>query len=125
MPHEKILPETNSSMVKPENDLVLAKLAPLRSHLQELVRAGKSRITLDLARVEVVDSSGIGLVVATHNSVRKTGGAVEVVNASRDILRLFQSLRIHQHLPVSGRQADAQDRDDGPDVAAAHESAAH
>jgi anti-anti-sigma regulatory factor len=50
----------------------------------------------------IQDSTGIGLLIAAHNSLRKVGGKLPVIHASPDILELFQTMRIHQHFSVSG-----------------------
>jgi anti-anti-sigma factor len=91
-----------TAVIHPEGDLVLAAMPPLRSRLREMVGAGILHLTLDLRGVQTVDSSGIALVVATHNSLKKAGGDLTVINASKDVLDLFHAMRIHQHLRVSG-----------------------
>jgi anti-anti-sigma factor len=53
----------------------------------------------------VVDSSGIGLLIATHNSLKTKGGSLRVANASPDILNLFKAMRLDRHFTVEGRQA--------------------
>jgi anti-anti-sigma regulatory factor len=49
-----------------------------------------------------MDSRGIGLLISAHNSLRKVGGTLAVVHASKDILELLHTMRIHQHFSVSG-----------------------
>jgi anti-sigma B factor antagonist len=103
MKEEIVLQARDSATVRPEGDLVMSQLPALRSRLLELVGAGTSHLTLDLSAVSAVDSSGIGLVVSTHNSLKKAGGNLAVTGASKDVLALFQAMRIHQHMAVSGR----------------------
>jgi anti-anti-sigma factor len=50
----------------------------------------------------MVDSSGIGLLISAHNSLKKVGGQLAVIHASADVLELFQTMRMHQHFSVSG-----------------------
>jgi anti-anti-sigma factor len=88
--------------VQPEGDLVAAKLPALRSKLREMVEAGIIRLTVDLAATKTVDSAGIGLLIAAHNSVKKAGGELNVIHASNDILELFRTMRIHQRMSISG-----------------------
>ena len=102
--NEEILAQSaKPATVQPKGDLVLSQLPVLRSHLREIVAAGTSQLTLDLSAVTAVDSAGIGLVVSTHNSLKKVGGNLTVIHASKDVLALFHSMRIHQHMTVSGR----------------------
>ena len=94
--------EPAATVLQPEGDLVAAKLPALRSKLQELLGAGTVHLTLDLAGTQMVDSAGIGLLISAQNSLKKAGGGLTVIHASKDILDLFRTMRIHQHMSVSG-----------------------
>ena len=48
----------------------------------------------------------IGLLVAAHNSLSKTGKALEVINVSDDLFGLFRTLRLDQHFIISGDGAE-------------------
>jgi anti-anti-sigma factor len=95
-------PKVTDAMLRPEGDLVAARLPALRAKLQEMVGAGVVHLTLDLAGTQMVDSAGIGLLISAHNSLKKAGGALTVIHVSKDILDLFRTMRIHQHFSVSG-----------------------
>jgi anti-anti-sigma factor len=91
-----------ASVVQPAGDLVAARLPALRSTLREMVGSGTLHLTVDLTDVQAVDSAGIGLLISAHNSLKKAGGDLAVIHASKDILELFRTMRIHQHFSVSG-----------------------
>jgi anti-anti-sigma regulatory factor len=67
-----------------------------------MLAGGTVHLTLDLAGTRMVDSTGIGLLISAHNSLKKAGGDLTVIHASKDILDLFWTMRIHQHFSVSG-----------------------
>jgi len=102
MNEEAVIPENSKAVIQPEGDLVSISLPPLRSKMREMVGAGVRHLTVDLAKVQMVDSAGLGLLMSAHNSLRKTGGQLAVIHASEDILHLFQTMRFHQHFSVSG-----------------------
>jgi anti-anti-sigma factor len=79
MNEEAVIPENSKAVIQLEGDLVSISLPPLRSKMREMVGAGVRHLTVDLAKVQMVDSAGLGLLMSAHNSLRKTGGA-----ASRD-----------------------------------------
>jgi anti-anti-sigma factor len=93
--------DVTTAVVQPEGDLVAARLPALRSKLQAMLAAGTVHLTLDLAGARMVDSAGIGLLISAHNSLKKVGGGLTVIHASKDILDLFRTMRIHQHFSVS------------------------
>ena len=88
-------------VVQPAGDLVAALVPELRSALREAIADGVREMIVDFSNVRMVDSTGLGLLISAHNSMRKAGGRVAVTHASREIVELFKSMRIHQHLSVS------------------------
>ena len=52
----------------------------LRNALEEVSRDSDSKILLDLKGVKKIDSSGIGELIAVHNSVTEAGGSIKLIN---------------------------------------------
>jgi anti-anti-sigma factor len=94
--------ERKQAVVHPAGDVVAATIGELRQEMQGLISAGVQEMTVDLTDVRMIDSRGIGLLISAHNSLRKLGGTLAVVHASKDILDLLHTMRIHQHFSVSG-----------------------
>jgi anti-sigma B factor antagonist len=89
--------------VQPSGDTIVAATLPeLRLTMRDIVGEGVRDLVIDLSGIRMVDSSGIGLLIATYNSMRKLGGRLAVVNASNELLELFRSMRMHQHFSVTG-----------------------
>jgi anti-anti-sigma factor len=98
---DKVSNEVDIATIDPEGDLVAAKLPVLRSRLRAMVNLGILHLTMDLSGTKMVDSAGIGLLIAAHDSLKKAGGELTVIHASKDILELFRTMRINQHFSVS------------------------
>jgi len=98
-----ILREENKAIVRPAGDTIVAATIPeLRLKMRGILDEGVRELVIDLAGVRMVDSSGLGLLISAHNSLRKAGGRFAVIHASEDLLELFRSMRMHQHFSVSG-----------------------
>ena len=94
--------EHKQAVVHPAGDVVAATIDNLRQEMQGMLGAGVREMSMDLSDVRMMDSRGIGLLISAHNSLRKVGGTLAVVHASKDILDLLHTMRIHQHFSVSG-----------------------
>ncbi len=70
--------------------------------MREAIAGGVHQLTIDLRNVEMIDSVGLGLLIAAHNSLMRVGGELSAVNASQELVNLFVSMRIHQHFSISG-----------------------
>lgn len=95
--------EGEKAIVLPHGDIVATVVPDYRPTLRDLVRSGLREMVIDLSETVMIDSTGLGLLLAAFNSLRAIDGKLSVVNASEDIVELFRSLRMHQHFPVAGR----------------------
>jgi len=102
VPEVTITREGDKALLRPDKDVVAASVLGLRSAIREIIGTGVRELTVDLASVQMIDSCGLGALVAAHNSLKRLGGHLVVVHASQDILALFKVIRIHQHFSVSG-----------------------
>lgn len=94
--------ESTAVVFRPNSDVVASTVAELRGQLKDRILPNTREVTIDLSDVRMVDSSGLGMLIATHNSLRKTGGELVLDGCSADLLELFRAMRIHQHMKVKG-----------------------
>ena len=90
--------EGTSVTIIPGQDIVSSMVPDLKNELNSVVEEGAQELRLDLSGTAMMDSIGIGVVIATHNSMKKKGGRLVVCNASENILKLFKSMRLDRHL---------------------------
>ena len=88
---------------QPSGDIVAATVPELRSSLRDLLASGVRQLVIDLTNVKMVDSAGLGLLIATHNSLKKVGGQLSVIEASPDVMELLTTMRMHHHFSISGQ----------------------
>ncbi len=95
-----IIKEGDNFIVKPDHDIVASMANEFRSDLHDLVQEKPKMVIIDLKGVGMVDSVGIGVLIATHNSMVKAGGEIKVINASSEIYTLFHTMRLNRHFTV-------------------------
>lgn len=66
----------------------------LNSQLHELMAAGKKQIVLDLAGVEFMNSSGLGMLIGGASKLKNAGGQLKLANASEKILALIKITKL-------------------------------
>lgn len=86
-------------------DLTAASVPALQTDLKQQLESSVSEMVFDLTGASMLDSSGIGLLIAAANSLARKAGKVRVVNASADVFQLLQSMRLTSRLNVSARSA--------------------
>jgi anti-anti-sigma factor len=93
--------KTAKKTIKLGEDIVAAKVEKLKEQLVTILNEGAKEIILDIKGIEVIDSFGLGLIIATHNSLKEFGGTLKIKNASEKIFILFQTLRLDKQLEVT------------------------
>ncbi len=61
----------------------------LRDGLAAISASGQNNVILNLADVEYIDSTGLGSLVISFTSFKKTGGAVKLLNLNRRNMELL------------------------------------
>jgi anti-anti-sigma factor len=92
----------NHGSVKLTGDLTAGLVPDLQIVLKGALDKGVTDLMFDLENTVMLDSSGMGLLIATANSLARGGGHMRVINVSPDILRLLQCMRLAARLNVSG-----------------------
>jgi len=95
--------EGTSAVVNPRGDILSSTVPQIQIALRDLVRSGVREMVFDMESASMIDSTGLGLLLAAFNSLTSVGGKFSVVHVSDEILDLFRTMRIHQHFSVSGR----------------------
>ena len=96
-----IVKDGNRATIVPAGDIVAATLQDLRASLKEIVDGGVTEVIVDMKAVLMIDSTGIGLLVALCNSLAKQQGKLSVINCSKDITDLFKAMRLDRHFTIS------------------------
>jgi anti-anti-sigma factor len=86
-----------------QGDLTAPIVPDLQAALRRELEHPARKVVFDLARTVMLDSIGIGLLIAVCNSVQ---GKVHVENVSRDILQLFQRMRLVSRLNAGGPRSE-------------------
>jgi anti-anti-sigma factor len=78
--------------------LTATNVPELQPLLKQEITGGARQIVFDFARTTALDSSGIGLLIATHNTLAAAQGEVHLIHVSHDILKLLKSMRLADRL---------------------------
>jgi len=100
-PGNQITRTDDKAVIMPKGDITASNSAEMRSAMKSLIADGVRNLVIDLQLVHVIDSTGIGLIVAAHNSLERLGGTLAVINSSEELLELFKVFRLDKHFSVS------------------------
>jgi anti-sigma B factor antagonist len=94
----------NCITAKLKGKLIAGNLDQFREKLKELIRNGPNSVILDMSGVNFIDSTGIGFLAATYNSLSKNGGTLRIIGLSEEMYDFFISLRLNSYFIIEKRQ---------------------
>jgi anti-sigma B factor antagonist len=90
----------NETVLKIEGTLDAVTAPELRSVVDDLVSESRKEVTLDLADLRLIDSSGVGVIVSLFKRVRANGGQVRITGLRDQPRAIFRLLRLDRVFPV-------------------------
>lgn len=83
------------------------EMATYRETMQKLFDAGKRSIILNMAKVDYVDSTGLGALVMTYTRLQKADGKIKLLNLSRRSIELLVMTKLTTIFEVFDDEQDA------------------
>ncbi len=80
--------------------LTAQNVPALRETLRGRIAQGAPGIRLDCSQLESIDSMGIGLLVATHNSLSKLGCALSLGGVRYEVYQLLTLMRLDKYFSI-------------------------
>jgi anti-anti-sigma factor len=84
----------------PGRDIVSSMVDEAKGEIKRLVVSSSGDFTFDLTGVEMIDSKGLGLIIATYNTLANAGRKLRIVGAIPDIVELFRVMRLDRHFDI-------------------------
>lgn len=82
-------------IVKLPKELMMADSADARRALKDIVERGAGKLVVDLADTEIMDSSGLSVLVSALRAARQKGGDVHLASMCGNLQALFELTRLH------------------------------
>jgi anti-sigma B factor antagonist len=85
----------------PKTDLVAMNCQSAKEELRSLIEQSEGEFLVDLSGVSMVDSKGLGLLIAAVNSLESVGRTLRVSGANSDLVELFKMMRLDRHMTIA------------------------
>jgi len=86
--------------IKPGKNIVASMIKGLKEQLLLLMNQGVKDLTMDFNGVEIIDSEGLGLLIAAHNSLNAAGGRLKIKNMPDNVKKYFQTIHLDKHFEL-------------------------
>ena len=102
MPGSKIrLVEPNLTVVELSGHLNLGnELMTLESAVKRLIQDGARKLVIDVAKLDYIDSAGIGMLVGCNGQMDRAGGKMRVAGAHGTVAKTFEVVHMDRIMPL-------------------------
>ncbi|MEA1923258.1 MAG: STAS domain-containing protein [Pseudomonadota bacterium] len=76
-------------------------LNDFRTAVQKEIDAGNISLTIDFTDAVIIDSMGIGCLVATHNTLKQKDGTMQLSNVPENLKDVFKIMRLDRIFPIN------------------------
>src|SRR6266705_5545425 len=80
---------------------------PLRDLMNRLLSERHRHFVLNLARVDYIDSSGLGQLISIWTSIRNKNGHMTILNPNKRVQRLFDITRLNTVFEILQNEDEA------------------
>jgi anti-anti-sigma factor len=98
----EIVNQGDQTIIKPGMDIVASMAEDFKSELLSVINESSVGVVIDMEGVQMVDSVGIGVIIAAHNTLNQVGRELKVVNVTKDVYGLFTTMRLNRRFVVEG-----------------------
>lgn len=100
--------QSNSHVIRLKGDLKIGQPADdLRKTLEELLANNDNRFVVNMQDVNMVDSSGIGVLVRSLTSAKKSGGSLKLVSPSKLTIQTLKMVGLLPLFEVYNEESEA------------------
>jgi anti-sigma B factor antagonist len=101
-------------VVDVEGEVDVYTSTQLKEEITSILAAGAKYILLNLAKVEYLDSTGLGLLIGALKRLRENGGNLIIVSPSVRIVRVFEITGLYKIFKIYETVAEAAEKEKLP-----------
>lgn len=103
-----LITETKSRKIDPDITIVEISgrlnlgnsLVSIETSIKKLIEEGARKLVIDLANVNYIDSSGIGMLVSCAGQIMHQGGAMRIGGAQGTVAKAFRIVHMDRITPL-------------------------
>lgn len=103
-PYEVLVP-ISGQLVVLAGRLDVQTVSAVRDRLHAAVDGGSGRLVVDMSGVELMDATGLGVLVGTHRRAERAGRRVMLRGTPPRLRRLLRATRLERVLPTEPQSA--------------------
>ena len=84
----------------PGRDIVASAAEVMKAEIKKGIAESSGDFCIDMTGVEMIDSRGLGLLIAAANSLAAVKRRLHILKATSDIVELMRLMRMDKHMDI-------------------------
>ena len=93
--------ENDTLKINNSGDITATNVEDIRKSILEELDESLKFVEVNLNEVELIDSTGISLLISIQNSLTKNEGRLKIKNANENISYMFNMMRLNHHFEIN------------------------
>lgn len=86
--------------------IYLQVVEAFRSELQEIIANTRGDVLIDLGKVSVMNSAGLGVLIAVHDQLQRQNRRLMICNLLPVMMEIFSRMKLETLIPVAKSQEE-------------------
>jgi len=100
MKFETVQTSNNIPILRLEGKIIGDSVPTLKKKMDEQIEKGEGRLILDLSDVPLMDSSALGMIVATLQEIKKDNGKLVLFNPQKAVANVLSITRLDSIIEI-------------------------
>ncbi len=87
--------KSNAVVLKLEGRLDASTTSSVKWKVESVVRGKQRNLVIDMSGISFIDSSGLGILVASLRAINKAGGDIKITSLQDQVHAVFELTRLH------------------------------
>lgn len=96
----EIIKKGDQTIIKPGRDIMASMSQEFRDYLKNSLDEVEKEMVIDLTDVKMIDSRGLGSLIAVYNSLNKVGKKLTITNVFPEVYEIFKTMRFDQFFVI-------------------------
>ncbi len=83
-----------------EGEITLGNANEVNDYVNQKISATQNRVIFNMSKVEYLDSSAVGMIVAIYSTLQAEGGALRICGISSDVMEILKASSLETYLNI-------------------------
>lgn len=97
----------NILVIQLQGEITLSNANDVSDFIDKNIQEGKIKVILNMAGVDYLDSSAVGMIVASYSNLQSAGGDLRMCSLKPEVMEIFSAASLDSFLTIDKEQEES------------------